>query len=237
MDAAGLVEEVGSLGDEVFGAGQAGMQVVLLRSIEAAMAPYVEARRGLVLFTALLLAFVAVAFSLSFVVGMKAIDENDVNVGEARTADHIVRDAGFPADEQSEVVIVQSETKTIDDPAFRAVVVQALGAVSGFEQVDRVESPLEPGNADLISKDRHAAMIPFRLAGDYVQAIAYIDEIVASRTRFTGVSAGSAWSSPFARGSARTWPATPAAAAQARSAAEYGFMRCSIAKQLPNAGT
>lgn len=44
-----------------FGAGQAGMQVVLLRSIEAAMAPYVEARRGLVLFTALLLAFVAVA--------------------------------------------------------------------------------------------------------------------------------------------------------------------------------
>ena len=44
-----------------FVAGYAGIQVILLRSIEAAMAPYVEARRGLVLFAALLLAFVAAA--------------------------------------------------------------------------------------------------------------------------------------------------------------------------------
>ena len=55
------------------------------------------------------LAFVVAAFSLSMVVGLRLIDENDVNVGEARTADHIIRDAGFPKDEQSEIVIVQSK--------------------------------------------------------------------------------------------------------------------------------
>jgi RND superfamily putative drug exporter len=126
------------------------------------------------------LAFVVAAFSLSTVVGLRLIDENDVNVGEARAADHIVRDAGFPKDEQSEIVIVQSKGTTMDDPAFRAVVVQAIGAVSAFEQVDDVESPLAPGNADLISDDRHAAMIPFRPRGDYREASLYIDGIVSS---------------------------------------------------------
>ncbi|HSD70123.1 MAG TPA: EAL domain-containing protein, partial [Woeseiaceae bacterium] len=42
-----------------FVAGYAGIQVILLRSIEAAMEPYVEARKGLVIFAALLLALVA----------------------------------------------------------------------------------------------------------------------------------------------------------------------------------
>ena len=53
---------------------------------------------------------------------MKTIDENDTNVGEARQADHIIRDAGFTVDEQMEYVLVQSKTGRDRDPAFRAVV-------------------------------------------------------------------------------------------------------------------
>ena len=65
-------------------------------------------------------------------VGMKTIDENDFNVGEARKADHIIRDAGFKLDEQMEYVLVQSKTQTATDPAFRAVVDDAIATLDGF---------------------------------------------------------------------------------------------------------
>ena len=68
------------------------------------------------------LAFVAAAFAIGSAVGMKTIDQNDTNVGQARTADHMIRDAGFKLDEQMEYVLVQSQTQTVKDPAFRAVV-------------------------------------------------------------------------------------------------------------------
>ena len=68
------------------------------------------------------LAFVIASFAIGTGVGMVTIDQNDANVGEARKADHIIRDAGFKLDEQSEYVLVQSKTQTASDPAFRAVV-------------------------------------------------------------------------------------------------------------------
>ena len=58
--------------------------------------------------------------------GRSTIDQNDINVGEARKADHIIRDAGFKLDEQIEYVLVQSKTQTAADPAFRAVVAEAI---------------------------------------------------------------------------------------------------------------
>ena len=62
------------------------------------------------------LAFVIASFAIGTGVGMQTIDQNDTNVGEARTADHIIRDAGFKLDEQSEYVLVQSKTKTASRP-------------------------------------------------------------------------------------------------------------------------
>ena len=56
------------------------------------------------------LAFVVASFAIGTAVGMKTIDQNDVNVGESRKADHIIHDAGFKLDEQMEYVLVQSPT-------------------------------------------------------------------------------------------------------------------------------
>ena len=81
------------------------------------------------------LAFVIASFAIGTVVGMQTIDQNDTNVGEARRADHIVRDGGFKLDEQSEYVLVQSKTKTAADPAFRAVVADAVATLERFPQV------------------------------------------------------------------------------------------------------
>ena len=97
------------------------------------------------------LAFVVVSFAVGIAVGMKTIDENDTNVGEARRGDHIIRDAGFSLDEQMEYVLVQSQTKTVSDPAFRAVVGRTITKLEGFAQVEKLRSPLAAGNEGQIS--------------------------------------------------------------------------------------
>src|SRR4249920_31518 len=88
------------------------------------------------------LAFVIVSFAIGITVGMQTIDQNDMNVGEARKGDHIIRDAGFPVDQQMEYVLIQSKTLTASDPAFRAVVTDAVRTLDGFPQVEKLRSPL-----------------------------------------------------------------------------------------------
>jgi RND superfamily putative drug exporter len=126
------------------------------------------------------LAFVVASFAIGMAFPMKSIDQNDANVGEARTADHIIRDAGFSLDEQMEYVLVQSKTATAGDPEFRAVVDEAIGKLERFPQVTKLRSPLAPGNDGQISPDGHAALIQFSPKGDYEQATGYIEKITAA---------------------------------------------------------
>ena len=123
------------------------------------------------------LAFVVASFVVGTAVGLRTIDESDYNVGEARQGDHIIRDGGFRLDEQSELVLVESENLTADDPAFRAVVGQALAMLAGFDQVTNVQSPYTTGNEGQISKDGHAALIQFTPEGSFDEAALYIDKI------------------------------------------------------------
>jgi RND superfamily putative drug exporter len=125
-------------------------------------------------------AFVAASFAIGTSVGTQTIDPTDTNVGEARRGDHIVRDAGFRLDEQSEYVLVQSGTQTVSDPAFRAVVTQAVSAIEGFPQATRIRSPLAAGNEGQISADGHSALIQFTPEGSYDDAVKYIDSITAA---------------------------------------------------------
>src|SRR6476646_9503621 len=73
------------------------------------------------------LAFVVAAVFIGMQVGQKNIDQNDANVGQSHRADHILRDAGFQADPQTDIVLIQSETLTAHSPAFRAVVAAVVG--------------------------------------------------------------------------------------------------------------
>ncbi|HSI97232.1 MAG TPA: hypothetical protein VK926_02635, partial [Gaiellaceae bacterium] len=123
------------------------------------------------------LAFVVASFAVGIALPMQTIDETDWNVGEARKGDHIIRDGGFQLDEQSEYVLVQSDTKTVGDAAFWSVVNEALVALERFPQVTKLRSPLVAGNEGQISKDRHSVLIQFSPEGSYDDAIAYIDEI------------------------------------------------------------
>ena len=126
------------------------------------------------------LAFVVTAFVIGSAVGMQTIDANDSNVGEAHRGDHIIRDGGFSLDEQSEYVLVQSERKTAADPAFQAVVNQAVAALERFPQATKLRSPLAPGNEGQISADGHSVLIQYTPKGSYDEAVAYIDSITAA---------------------------------------------------------
>jgi RND superfamily putative drug exporter len=129
------------------------------------------------------LAFVVASFVLGSAVGLQTIDETDFNVGEARRGDHIIRDGGFKLDEQSEYVLVQSASKTVEDPAFRAVVGEAIATLDSFPQVTKLRSPLAAGNEGQISKDGHSALIQFSPKGSYDEAVVYIDSIVAATAK------------------------------------------------------
>ena len=126
------------------------------------------------------LAFVAASVVLGGAIGTKYLEQEDLAVGEAATANKII-EAGFPQapEEQSEIVLIQSKTLTADDPAFQAAIKDVTKTLEGYPKVRKLDSPLEAGHADLISDDRHAAMIQFSPKGDYDEVTAYIDTIVA----------------------------------------------------------
>src|SRR5581483_4336436 len=93
-------------------------------------------------------------------------DQHDTNVGQSRKADHLLRDAGFQADPQTEIVLVQSKTRTVNDPAFRAVVADVVNAVRPSTAIEQLRSPYGKGNTGQISADRHSAMVQWRMKGD-----------------------------------------------------------------------
>ena len=126
------------------------------------------------------LAFVVASFAVGIAIPMQTIAETDWNVGEARKGDHIIRDGGFAVDEQSEFVLIQSDTRTTTDPAFRTVVNDAVATLDRFPQVEKLRSPLTAGNEGQIANDRHSALIQFRPKGTYDEAVAYIDSITAA---------------------------------------------------------
>ena len=124
------------------------------------------------------LAFVVASIVIGGAVGTKYLETEDLAVGEAAKAQKMI-DAGFPqdADEQGEIVLIQSKTLTAEDPAFKTVIEDVAKTVDGFPQARKIDTPFEAGHADLISADGHSAMVQYQPLGTYEEASLYIDEI------------------------------------------------------------
>ena len=136
------------------------------------------------------LAFVVLSVFVGMQVGTAQIDRNDANVGESRTADRIIADAGFAVDkngksidEQGEMVLLQSKTLTMKDTAFRVAIADTVKALQAFPKVTALRSPLAADHADLVSKDSHSALIQFTPTGTYDEVVLYIDSILAAVDR------------------------------------------------------
>src|SRR5262245_18687528 len=126
------------------------------------------------------LAFVVVAVVVGHQVGTKNIKPENANTGESHKADKILT-KGFPqSNPLGEFVLVQSPTRTVDDPAFRATINDVVGVVKGNPATKKFESPLDPGHGDQISKDGRTAYVRWEMKGTRETATKKVDAIEAS---------------------------------------------------------
>src|SRR5512133_680423 len=126
------------------------------------------------------LAFVVAALFIGNFVGTKNIETADANVGQAHKADQILKHAFPQVDPQTELVLVQSSSKTVQDPAFRATIKDVERTIAGNPAIKNVRSPLDPANADQVSKDGRSAMVVWDMKGTYENATPKIDGIVSA---------------------------------------------------------
>src|SRR5918995_829096 len=91
------------------------------------------------------LAFVIVLFAINILSPMKMIVSETSGPGESGRADTILyEDFRQPAGEE---VLIQSDSLTTDDPAFRAAVQAVIAGVSKLDAVGEVKSPFDAENS------------------------------------------------------------------------------------------
>ena len=122
------------------------------------------------------LGFVLVAFALGGMAGTKSVDSNEPGPGESGRMDKIL-DEGFkqPAGES---VFIQSTSLNVDDPAFTAVIQDVVRRIQTLGDVQNVQSPLDPGNADQIAASGRAALVDFEIRGNPDDAVDKIGPIL-----------------------------------------------------------
>jgi uncharacterized membrane protein YdfJ with MMPL/SSD domain len=114
---------------------------------------------------AVLVSFVVIALLL----GNALTSDGDVTSNpDSKRAAALIGQSFPPEPSPSEIVVVRSERYTVDDPAFQARV-RALaerGQASGI--VADAQSYYLSGDRSLVSRDRHATIVPLVLRGDDV---------------------------------------------------------------------
>jgi uncharacterized membrane protein YdfJ with MMPL/SSD domain len=127
------------------------------------------------------LACVIVLFAFgNMVVGFKQLDINDAGVGQSHKADQVLKKAFPERRPQMEFTLVQSTSRTVDDPAFRSTVTDVIDSVKSSPAIKKLDSPYGPKRGSLISDDRHAAMVQWEMKGDADRAQDNIDALSAA---------------------------------------------------------
>jgi RND superfamily putative drug exporter len=127
------------------------------------------------------LAFVIVSIVIGTAVGQKTIDENNSTVGQAHRADLILAHAGFKqSDPLTEIVVIQSQSATIHDAAFRAVVGDVMRTVAPSAAIHNLSSPLAYANQ--VSRDGRTALVEWDMKGTLKSAEKRIDPLTQAVT-------------------------------------------------------
>jgi len=123
------------------------------------------------------LAFVILAFAIGQQVGSTQISDVDQFSGEAGRAEAALDRAGLRP--HSEVVFIQSDKLTVEDPKFQAAVQDVTNRLPKIPYVQNVKSPLTGESA--VSDDGHAALVDFEIAGkDSLEARDRVDPVLAA---------------------------------------------------------
>jgi uncharacterized membrane protein YdfJ with MMPL/SSD domain len=133
------------------------------------------------------LAFVVFAIAVGRIAGTVTLTDAEQSTGESARAQVILAAADFktPA---SESVLVESTSRTGDDPAFRATVRDVVARLRTMPQVTN----LQASGAGLVSTDRHAQLVQFDMKGasedapDHVQPVLdAVEKLQSTHTGFT----------------------------------------------------
>ena len=114
---------------------------------------------------ALLVSFVVIALLL----GNALTSDGDVTSNpESKQAEALIHESFPPAPAPSEIVIVRSDRYTVDDPAFKAKVLALSGRGAALAVVADAHSYYASDDDSLVSKDRHATMVPVMTRGEEI---------------------------------------------------------------------
>jgi RND superfamily putative drug exporter len=151
------------------------------------------------LWVAVLVAALAAATRVGDVLTTGA--ENYVSTG-SRQANDILEERFFGRERATEVVVVQSPSRTTDDPAYRAFVEDLTARIRGLgADVESVTNIYESGAAGLVSSDGRTTLLPLVLLGEKVDAEDHVEPLIAlletvdGRDGFTVVTGGDGSSS------------------------------------------
>ncbi|WP_329256597.1 MMPL family transporter [Actinoallomurus sp. NBC_01490] len=123
---------------------------------------FVQRRRRWVIVGALVLIAAASAWGTGVFGALKSGGFDDPGSGSSHAA-KIINDRIGPADDEL-VVLYESASATVDDPAFRAAVTGTLARLPSAD-VPHVTTYWNSGSPALVSRDRHATYAALRLAG------------------------------------------------------------------------
>ncbi len=127
------------------------------------------------------LIFVIGALLIGSAVGQKTIDQSGGAVGQAKRANIMLQQGGFPrAGTLTEMVIIQSPTLTSGDPRFRTAVADVTRTVANQPAVQNLRSALDQNGRDLISRDGRTALVEWDMAGPLKSAEGRVDPIIAA---------------------------------------------------------
>jgi uncharacterized membrane protein YdfJ with MMPL/SSD domain len=110
------------------------------------------------------LAFVVVCFMLGGASGTKTLEHTQTGVGESGRADKAIANAA--PEHAAEIVLIQSSSATARDSSFKAVTLDVQRKLAALPHTQNFENPYAPLNRGQVSKDGHAALLRFQIAGN-----------------------------------------------------------------------
>jgi RND superfamily putative drug exporter len=122
------------------------------------------------------LAFVLVSLVIGGGVGQKNLTDAEAVSGEAGRAEVALENSGLTPN--SEVVLIQSVDRTVDEPQFEAAVADATRTLTALPSVRELSSPSDGGGQ--VSADEHSALIEFEIPGDEEAAETKVDASLAA---------------------------------------------------------
>ena len=122
------------------------------------------------------LAFVVVSIVIGGAVGQKNLTDAEAVTGESGRAELALERAKLNPNE--EMVLVQSEEQTAEDPEFKAALAEAGRRLGEIPSVTAISSPAEGGGQ--ISADGHSALVEFEIKGDKEEAEEKVDASLAA---------------------------------------------------------